>query len=238
MRNSALAATALTALILGGSSGERAEAAQLAAPGLGAAVDPARMIETVQFYWDGRRYCWYRHGWHGPGFYRCGYAWRHGHGWGGPMGWHGWYPDGAPGGPAGPGGPPPGPGWGPPGPGWGPGGPHHGPGGGHRPGPGGGLHPGPGGWPPGGPGAAASDLRLKRDVVELTRLDNGLGLYRYRYVWSNQLYVGVMAQEVMGMFPEAVVRGPDGYLRVDYPLIGRRLMTWEEWLASPRRQAH
>ena len=35
-------------------------------------------------------YCWYSHGWNGPGYYQCGSAWRRGYGWGGPYGWHGW----------------------------------------------------------------------------------------------------------------------------------------------------
>ena len=43
---------------------------------------------------------------------------------------------------------------------------------------------------------AGSDIRLKRDVALVGRLDNGLGLYRYRYLWSDTVYVGVMAQEV------------------------------------------
>jgi hypothetical protein len=41
-------------------------------------------------YWGGRNYCWYPGGWRGPGYYWCGYAWRRGYGWGGPVGWHGW----------------------------------------------------------------------------------------------------------------------------------------------------
>jgi hypothetical protein len=49
------------------------------------------IIEKAQvFVWQGRRYCWYDDGWHGPGFYWCGYARRHGLGWGGGSGWHGW----------------------------------------------------------------------------------------------------------------------------------------------------
>jgi hypothetical protein len=50
------------------------------------------VFEPAQFYlYGGRRYCWYDDGWHGPGFYWCGYRWRHGYGWGGPWGWHGWH---------------------------------------------------------------------------------------------------------------------------------------------------
>ena len=77
-----------------------------------------------------------------------------------------------------------------------------------------------------------SDIRLKRDIVEVGRLDNGFGLYRYRYQWSDQTYVGVMAQEVAQVVPDAVMHGGDGYLRVDYGRLGLRLMTWDEWVAS------
>src|SRR6266705_119929 len=77
-----------------------------------------------------------------------------------------------------------------------------------------------------------SDIRLKRDIIELARLDNDIGLYRYRYNWSDQYYVGVIAQEVADIIPDAVVPGPDGYLRVDYGRLGLHLMTWDEWLAA------
>ena len=57
---------------------------------LGAAADGLNMVEQTQYIYGGRRYCWYRGGWHGPGWYRCGYARRHGLGWGGGTGWQGW----------------------------------------------------------------------------------------------------------------------------------------------------
>ncbi len=47
-------------------------------------------IQKTQFFWGGQNYCWYPVGWHGPGYYWCGYAWRRGFGWGGGRGWHGW----------------------------------------------------------------------------------------------------------------------------------------------------
>jgi hypothetical protein len=50
----------------------------------------AGQFEKAQFFWGGRNYCWYPGGWQGPGYYWCGYAWRRGYGWGGPIGWHGW----------------------------------------------------------------------------------------------------------------------------------------------------
>jgi polysaccharide biosynthesis/export protein len=85
--------------------------------------------------------------------------------------------------------------------------------------------------------AVPSDIRLKRDIVLLDRLPNGIGLYRYRYIWSDQVYVGVMAQEVAQIVPDAVVRGADGFLRVNYARLGMRLLTWDEWEAKSRREA-
>lgn len=74
-----------------------------------------------------------------------------------------------------------------------------------------------------------SDARLKRDVVRVGRLDNGLHLYRYRYLWSDQTFVGVMAQEVQVVDPRSVRDCPGGYLSVDYEGLGLRLRTWDEW---------
>jgi hypothetical protein len=79
---------------------------------------------------------------------------------------------------------------------------------------------------------APSDVRLKRDIILVGHLDDGLGLYRYRYLWSDTVYVGVMAQEVALIHPKAVVRGIlDDYLRVDYGRLGLKLMTLPEWKA-------
>ena len=55
------------------------------------AVDATDMVEKTAIYVvEGRRYCFYFSGWHGPGWYRCGYAFRRGLGWGGVYGWQGW----------------------------------------------------------------------------------------------------------------------------------------------------
>jgi hypothetical protein len=77
-----------------------------------------------------------------------------------------------------------------------------------------------------------SDIRLKHDIVLLGRYDNGLGFYRFSYNGSDKGYVGVMAQEVQSVMPEAVVRGGDGYLRVYYERLGLKFQTWDEWVAS------
>ena len=76
-----------------------------------------------------------------------------------------------------------------------------------------------------------SDIRLKRDISPVG-LAGGIGLYRYRYLWSDTLHVGVMAHEVAASRPEAVHRGADGYLRVDYARLGLRVQTWDEWAVA------
>jgi uncharacterized protein DUF3300/endosialidase-like protein len=83
-----------------------------------------------------------------------------------------------------------------------------------------------------GGGGRRSDINLKQDIVPLVRLDNGLELYRFRYRGDDPTtYVGVMAQDVRKVEPNAVWRARDGYLRVDYDLIGVEFMTWKEWVA-------
>jgi hypothetical protein len=36
------------------------------------------------------------------------------------------------------------------------------------------------------------------------------------------------------VMPQAVARGPDGYLRVYYEQLGLRLLSWSEWVAEGR----
>jgi hypothetical protein len=82
------------------------------------------------------------------------------------------------------------------------------------------------------PNGINSDIRLKRDIAPVGRLAGGIGLYRFRYLWSDTIHVGVMAHEVAATRPEAVQRGADGYLRVDYARLGLRMRTWDEWVAA------
>jgi hypothetical protein len=107
-------------------------------------------------------------------------------------------------------------------------------GGGFRGG-GGGISAGGGGFRGGGRGGGGgrrSDIALKHDVVLLGHLANGLGYYRFSYIGSYKAYVGVMAQEVESVMPEAVTRGSDGYLRVYYDKLGVKFRTYSDWLAG------
>ncbi len=70
---------------------------------------------------------------------------------------------------------------------------------------------------------AASDRRLKQDI-ELVGKDmaTGLNLYEFSYIDDPDLarYVGVMADEVRPLFPDAVQRDANGMDRVDYQMLG------------------
>ena len=92
MRKIDFTLTATVALLAMATGANRLSAAPIAPPdGLQTALSNLDVIEKAQvFLWQGHRYCWYDDGWQGPGFYWCGYARRHGLGWGGGAGWHGW----------------------------------------------------------------------------------------------------------------------------------------------------
>ncbi|MGP0091534.1 MAG: tail fiber domain-containing protein [Xanthobacteraceae bacterium] len=98
----------------------------------------------------------------------------------------------------------------------------------------GGVHFAGGGFR-GGRGGRRSDVRLKHDITLLGRLGNGVGFYRFAYSGSDKAYVGVIAQELQAIMPEAVAQGRDGYLKVFYHKIGLRLQTYDRWIASGAR---
>ncbi|HET7123826.1 MAG TPA: DUF3300 domain-containing protein [Bradyrhizobium sp.] len=104
-----------------------------------------------------------------------------------------------------------------------------------RGGGGGGFRGGGGGFRGGGGGGRRSDIALKHDVVLLGHLANGLGYYRFSYLGGSEAYVGVMAQEVQELMPQAVTRGSDGYLRVYYDKLGLKFRTYRDWLATGAR---
>jgi len=91
---------------------------------------------------------------------------------------------------------------------------------------------GMGGGGMGGGGMRRSDVALKHDIVLLGYLGNGLGFYRFAYNGSDTAYVGVMAQEVQRVRPDAVVRGRDGHLSVFYDKLGLTFQTYDQWVAS------
>jgi hypothetical protein len=64
--------------------------------------------------------------------------------------------------------------------------------------------------------AMASDRRLKTDIKRVGQTDDGLPVYTFRYKSGGPVQMGVMAQDVAEVKPEAVGLLPGGYLAVDY----------------------
>jgi hypothetical protein len=92
-----------------------------------------------------------------------------------------------------------------------------------------------GGARAGGGGGRRSDALLKHDITLLGHLHNGLGFYRFSYLGNDKAYVGVLAQEVQTIMPNAVVRGRDGYLRVFYDKVGVKFQSYAHWIATGGR---
>jgi len=65
-------------------------------------------------------------------------------------------------------------------------------------------------------GIAASDRRLKKNIFKIAEMLNGLNVYQYRYTNNEGPHIGVMADEVMLIQPEAMGPTIDGYMTVDY----------------------
>jgi hypothetical protein len=67
-----------------------------------------------------------------------------------------------------------------------------------------------------------SDIRLKENITKVGSLDSGIGLYTWSWneegkrLAGDTPTVGVLAQEVQQVMPEAVIRGDHGYLTVNY----------------------
>src|SRR5262249_22553084 len=87
--------TFAAALLLSGAFPVAVHAVPVSHSGIDAALQISSMLDQVAYQWAGREYCFYDDGWHGPGWYWCGYRLRSGFGWGGPTGWHGWRTEGA-----------------------------------------------------------------------------------------------------------------------------------------------
>lgn len=69
-----------------------------------------------------------------------------------------------------------------------------------------------------------SDRRLKDGVSLMAKMANGLGLYLFRYRHNGQWSVGVMAQDVAQVIPDAV-RSMGGVMSVDYGEVTKCNMT-------------
>ena len=85
---------------------------------------------------------------------------------------------------------------------------------------------GGGGGGGGGGMMGMSDRRAKQNIVRVTILSNGIGLYLFDYrpglrdLAGHGRQLGVMADEVEKVVPEAVGMHPSGYKMVNYGMLG------------------
>ena len=79
----------------------------------------------------------------------------------------------------------------------------------------------------GGAAIMASDIRMKENIKQIHWLPNGLPVYEYEYkpefkdhpLAGHGKFVGVMAQEVEEVYPQAVINLDNGYKAVNYGLL-------------------
>lgn len=71
-----------------------------------------------------------------------------------------------------------------------------------------------------------SDQSIKENIKEIGALHNGIKIYKFEYrpeyknTWGHGEHIGVMAQEVEKVMPEAVSIHKDGYKLVNYSMLG------------------
>lgn len=71
-----------------------------------------------------------------------------------------------------------------------------------------------------------SDINTKENIKEIGKLDNGIKIYAFDYkpefkdLAGYGRFIGVMAQEVEKVIPEAVVTTSNGYKAVNYAMLG------------------
>ena len=71
-----------------------------------------------------------------------------------------------------------------------------------------------------------SDITAKQDIEKIGTHPLGIGIYSYQYkpeyrpIWGYGKQIGVMAQDVLDIIPEAVLVHPDGHYMVNYGMLG------------------
>ena len=66
-----------------------------------------------------------------------------------------------------------------------------------------------------------SDRRLKENILAVGAYEElDLTKYQFNYIGDERVFIGVMADEVMELYPEAVIEMDNGYFAVDYESLG------------------
>jgi hypothetical protein len=92
---------------------------------------------------------------------------------------------------------------------------------------------GAGGAGGGSGGGGWSDRRLKTRVRRIGTSPSGLPVYAFTYLWGGPEMVGVMAQDLLILRPDAIITSDSGYLMVDYDRIDVKMMTFQAYRDNP-----
>jgi len=63
-----------------------------------------------------------------------------------------------------------------------------------------------------------SDIRLKKNINKIGKY-KGMDIIEFEYIWGGGRQVGLIAQQVKGVIPNAVGETKEGYLYINYALI-------------------
>jgi hypothetical protein len=77
-----------------------------------------------------------------------------------------------------------------------------------------------------------SDARIKENIEPVGQLDNGLTVYKFNFKGEEVTRIGLIAQEVAELMPEAVSQDEEGLLKVNYDMACQPLRD------EPAQQAH
>lgn len=72
---------------------------------------------------------------------------------------------------------------------------------------------------PFGSPANPSDIRFKKNITFIGRTPKGVPIYEFNYKWDNEIHVGVLAQQLEEIIPEAVVTNEQGFKFVHYDMV-------------------
>ena len=79
-----------------------------------------------------------------------------------------------------------------------------------------------------------ADRRMASDIAAVGQLADGITVYSFKYLFEDQVRVGVFAQDLAGR-PDtmtAVLRMANGLYGVDYAALGLRMATLAQWQQS------
>ncbi|CAN7727834.1 tail fiber domain-containing protein [Rhizobium leguminosarum] len=93
---------------------------------------------------------------------------------------------------------------------------------------GGGSDSGSSGGPSGG---WDSDRRLKTQIRRIGASPSGIPIYAFRYVWGGPPFIGTMAQDLLLIRPDAVIRTASGYYMVNYADLDIDMVSVEEGIS-------